>query len=116
MTVLRIVANLQNKSPDASRAFYEHFLGLTVAMDQGWIITFVGEGRQSVQVSIASEGGSDTAVPDISIEVDDVDEMYQKAKTLGYEIAYALTDEPWGVRRFYVKDPAGRLVNILAHL
>ncbi|RVA10712.1 glyoxalase, partial [Mesorhizobium sp. M7A.F.Ca.CA.002.05.1.1] len=23
-------------------------------------------------------------------------------------------DEPWGVRRFYVRDPCGRLVNILS--
>jgi hypothetical protein len=24
-------------------------------------------------------------------------------------------DEAWGVRRFYVRDPFGNLVNILAH-
>jgi len=24
-------------------------------------------------------------------------------------------DEPWGVRRFYVRAPFGKLVNILAH-
>ena len=27
--------------------------------------------------------------------------------------AYGITDEPWGVRRFFVCDPFGRLVNIL---
>ncbi|RRJ67333.1 hypothetical protein EHV15_01020 [Paenibacillus oralis] len=26
----------------------------------------------------------------------------------------ASADEPWGVRRFYVRDPFGNLVNILA--
>ena len=25
------------------------------------------------------------------------------------------TDEPWGVRRFYARDPFGRLINILSH-
>lgn len=31
------------------------------------------------------------------------------------DVAYPLTDEPWGVRRFYVRDPAGKLLNILSH-
>jgi hypothetical protein len=25
-------------------------------------------------------------------------------------------DEPWGVRRFFVRDSFGRVVNVLAHL
>lgn len=27
----------------------------------------------------------------------------------------AVADEPWGVRRFFVRDPFGRLLNILEH-
>ena len=33
----------------------------------------------------------------------------------GLPIEYGPTREPWGVTRFYVRDPFGRLVNILAH-
>ena len=33
-----------------------------------------------------------------------------------FPIEYGPAREPWGVRRFYVRDPFGRLVNILAHL
>lgn len=69
-----------------------------------------------VQVSIASQGGSGTPVPDISIEVDDVDAVYKQAIELGHEIEYELTDEPWGVRKFYLRDPARMLLNILAHI
>lgn len=58
----------------------------------------------TVQLSIASEGGSGTAVPDISVEVDDVDAVFALAISADYPIAYPLTDEPWGVRRFYVRD------------
>jgi uncharacterized glyoxalase superfamily protein PhnB len=47
--------------------------------------------------------------------LDDVDYAYAKMKEAGFTIAYNLTDEPWGVRRFYVRDPFGKLVNILAH-
>ncbi len=53
--------------------------------------------------------------PDISIEVDDVDSVYSKAKEMGCDIIYELADEPWGVHRFFIRDPAGKLVNILSH-
>ena len=85
-------------------------------MDFGWIATLSSGASASVQISIASQGGSDTTVPDLSIEVDDVDEIYQRAKAMSLEIEYGLVDEPWGVRRFYVCDPTGKLLNILSHI
>jgi len=33
----------------------------------------------------------------------------------GIPIECGPTDEPWGVRRFYVRDPFGKLFNVLAH-
>ena len=53
--------------------------------------------------------------PDVSIEVDDVDAVHAAADRLGYEIVHPLTDEPWGVRRFFVRDPNGKVLNILSH-
>ena len=44
-----------------------------------------------------------------------MDEVHRRAAAGGYEIVYALTDEPWGVRRFYVRDPLGKVINILSH-
>ncbi len=115
MTVKRIVSNVAAKDVTAARAFYEDLLGLEVLMDLGWIVTFGSDQSAPVQISVASEGGSGTEVPDISIEVDDVDEVYARAKATGLDIPYDLTDEPWNVRRFYVRDPFGKLINILAH-
>jgi uncharacterized glyoxalase superfamily protein PhnB len=84
-------------------------------MDQGWIQTFGSGTAMSVQVSVASEGGSGTPVPDLSIEVDDVDAAFERMKAAGFPIEYGPANEPWGVRRFYVRDPFGKLVNVLAH-
>ena len=67
------------------------------------------------QIGVAVKGGSGTSVPDVSIEVDDVDEAYRQATRAGFEIVYGIVTEPWGVRRFYVRDPFGKTVNILAH-
>lgn len=115
MAVKRIVTNIATQRVADAKAFYGDLLGLDVVMDQGWIVTFAADRTAPVQISVASEGGSGTDVPDMSIEVDDVDETYRRAKAAGFEIPYDVTDEPWGVRRFYVRDPFGKLVNILAH-
>jgi uncharacterized glyoxalase superfamily protein PhnB len=78
-------------------------------------LTFASEASAAPQLSVASEGGSGTPVPDLSIEVDDVDEIYRCAKSAELAITYDIVDEPWGVRRLYVRDPFGRILNILSH-
>lgn len=116
MAVRRIVSNLQVSDPEDARRFYADLLGLEIVMDHGWIVTFAAKsGSAMPQVSFATEGGSGTPVPALSIEVDDVDEIYRRAKDAGFEIVYDITDEPWGVRRFFVRDPFGNVVNILTH-
>lgn len=84
-------------------------------MDHGWIKTFGSNETMPIQISVASEGGSGTAVPDLSIEVDDLDAILEKVKNADIPIEYGPISEPWGVRRFYVRDPLGKLVNILKH-
>jgi catechol 2,3-dioxygenase-like lactoylglutathione lyase family enzyme len=98
------------------RRFYQELLDLDIVMDFGWIAMLSSGASASVQINIASQGGSDTTKPDPSIEVDDVDEIYQRAEALRLEIEYGLVDGPWGVRRFYVCDPAGKLLNVLSHI
>lgn len=115
MTVKKIVANIAVSNPAEIVAFYRDLLGLELVMDLGWIATVAGPMQSGTQISIATEGGSGTPVPDLSIEVEDVDAVFAKAGAMGLRIDYPLTDEPWGVRRFYVTDPSGKLLNILAH-
>lgn len=116
MTVRRIVANIAASDPEAAQDFYCRILGLETLMDQGWIRTMGAQELASVQISFASQGGSGTPVPDISIEVDDLDAVHALMTASGYDVSYGPVVEPWGVRRFYVRDPFGRLVNILTHM
>jgi uncharacterized glyoxalase superfamily protein PhnB len=53
--------------------------------------------------------------PDVSIEVDDVDEVYDRALAAGAEIVYPITDEEWGLHRFFVRDPNGAVTNVTEH-
>lgn len=115
MKVQRVVANIAAPDPALASAFYGDILGLDVLMDMDWIRTYGNEAKMSVQLSVMSEGGSGAAVPDISVEVDDVNVALSRFKAAGVPIEYGPADEPWGVRRFFVRDPFGRLVNVLSH-
>lgn len=116
MKVQRIVGNVRAVDPALAEKFYREILGLELLMDMNWIRTYGSKTKMSVQVSFMSEGGSGTPVPDLSIEVDDVDIAFAKFKKGGFEIEYGPAVEPWGVRRFFVRDPFGRLVNVLSHV
>ena len=115
MKVKRIVSNVATSDVDKAHAFYKEILGLKVLMDLGWIRTYGSGAKMTIQVSVMSEGGSGTAVPDMSIEVDDVEDALMRVRNAGIAIEYGPASEPWGVRRFFVRDPFGKLINILQH-
>ena len=100
---------------DKASAFYEELLGLKVLMDLGWIRTYGSSAKMTLQISVMSEGGSGTPVPDLSIEVDNVEQALTRVRKAGIAIEYGPATEPWGVRRFFVRDPCGKLINILQH-
>lgn len=116
MTVLRIVANIATDKVSELQGFYVELFGLAVVMDHGWFLTLASDETTTPQIYIAREGGSGAPVPDLSIEVDDVDETYKRARKMGCRMIHEITDEPWGVRRFFIADPAGRILNVLSHL
>jgi catechol 2,3-dioxygenase-like lactoylglutathione lyase family enzyme len=116
LKVRRVVANVAAPEPALADKFYRQVLGMNLLMDMNWIRTYGSTAKMTVQVSFMSEGGSGTPVPELSIEVDDVDGAFQAFRNAGFSVEYGPTDEPWGVRRFFVRDPFGRLVNILSHL
>lgn len=116
MIVLRIVADIATDKRGDLQRFYKDLFDLDVVMSMDFITTMASDQSARVQISFLSEGGSGAPVPDLSIEVDDVDEVYHRASRYDCTITYDLTDEPWGVRRFFVTDPSGKLLNVLQHL
>ena len=77
--------------------------------------TFAADCSMTPQISVAAEGGSGTTLPDFSIEVDNLSEVHRRVQAAGLKIEYGPITEPWGVTRFFVRDPFGRLINILEH-
>ena len=115
MSIRRVVPDIKSQNLAESRAFYVDFLGLELAMDMGFIVTFVSPSNPTAQISILRDDGGSTPLPDVSVEVADVDHVHQRAVERGLEIVYPLTDEPWGVRRFFVVDPNGTILNVMSH-
>lgn len=113
MVVRRVVPNLSCSDVETTRDFYSGLLGFEVAMDLGWIATLASPSNPSAQLSLG--GPSSEGSPALTIEVDDVDAAYAVARERDKPIVYPLTDEEWGVRRFFVTDPDGLVVNVMSH-
>ncbi len=116
MSIRRVVPDIRSTRLDESREFYSDFLGFDLAMDMGWILTFVSPTNPTAQVIIMSRDASAPVMPNLTVEVADVDAAYDEALRRGLDIVHPLTDEPWGVRRFFVADPNGAVVNVMSHL
>lgn len=115
----RIVSNIYSDDIEKSKQFYTEFLGMELAMDMGWILTFVSKENKTAQISIFKNDKNkslDNSAIFLSIEVSDIDNWYEAARKQNIEIIYPITNESWGVRRFFIKDPNGITINLLTHL
>ena len=110
----RIKPNILSERFDESRAFYNDVIGLEGGRGSGRIL-FFGTDQREVQLSVMKLDIKAHVHPDVSIEVDDVDAVYDRARAAGAEIVYPLTDEEWGLRRFFVRDPNGAVINVMQH-
>jgi uncharacterized glyoxalase superfamily protein PhnB len=118
MEFRRITPDINSNRIEDSKQFYSNFVGLKLAMDMDWILTFISESNPTAQINIlrSDKRDLDNSNVMISIESSDVDALYKKALAQNIEITYHLKIEEWGVKRFFVNDPNGVTVNIMCHV
>ena len=120
MTIRRAIPNLLVEDIEAAKGFYSGFLGFDVAMDEPGFAMFASPSNRTAQITVAADDdqAQDRGVREarISVEVENVDALHAKAAEQGLEIVYPLTDEPWGIRRFFVRAPDGTVINVAQHL
>lgn len=114
--IKRITAIIKTENMDAATSFYGDIFGMDVVMDIGWVMTMEAQNNGPIQITFASHSGSGAPDNDVSIEVDDFDAVLNRIKTTGHEIIYGPVNEPWGVRRFFVRDPLGKVLNVMTHI
>ncbi|SDD15322.1 VOC family protein [Niabella drilacis] len=114
----RIVPNIYSDDLEQSRAFYHGFLNMDIVMDRGWVLTFASRTNPTAQINVLENQKKEKLDNErifLSIEVSDVNSMYKKATEQGLDVTYPIANEPWGVRRFFVRDPNGAIINLLSH-
>ncbi len=114
MSVRRVMPIIQSEAAQESREFYGR-LGFEEVMNHGWIMTLASPSSPTAQISVMTSDKTAPVTPDMSVEVDDVQAAYALMRDNGAEIIHPLQDEEWGVQRFFVRDPNGRVVNVLSH-
>jgi uncharacterized glyoxalase superfamily protein PhnB len=122
VNVSRVVPNITSAKAEETAQFFVELLGFDIVMDEHSVITLAAAENRSAQINILRSaepvGWTDNPVltaPQLSLEVQDVDAVFEAAGKQGLDIRYPLTDEDWGVRRFFVAEPNGLVLNILSH-
>lgn len=120
MRIRRAMPTVHTDDLAESRRLYVDTLGFHVAMEQPGFLMLKSPSVETTQVLLVARTGDlhDPAARLItmSVEVDDVDAAHAEALAQGLEIVRPLTDEPWGVRRFFVRSPDGSVVNVAQHV
>ena len=118
MGVTRIVPNLSVADVARANELYARIFGLDVGMDLGWIGNLAPAAAPSVQLQVMTSDESAPCNPTISIGVAasaEVDAIHDRVVAAGLEVVHPLTDEDWGVHRFFFRDHDGNVVNVVAH-
>lgn len=114
MAVRRIIPYFQSSDFEATRAFYTGVLALEEGNFGGGHVGF-GSGQAQV---VFGASDTDPVRPDMGVDLgtrEAVDAAYARAAGDGHEVIYGPVDEPWGVCRFFVRDPQGIVISVLAH-
>ena len=117
-SILRIVPNIYSNDMEASKKFYVKFMDMELVMDREWVLTFASKENPKAQISIFQNDEKkslDNKAIFLSIEVSDINQWYERANKQKIEIVYPITIEPWGIKRFFIKEPNGATINLLSH-
>jgi len=123
---------LPHTDPDASLAFYRDLLGFEVRSDVGqgamrWIT--VGPAGKPDTSLVLEPPGADPSISDeerrtitemmakgtyarIVLGTPDLDGLFARLSEGGADVVQEPTEQPYGVRDFAVRDPAGNLVRV----
>ena len=115
MRVNRIIADLAVTDIESARSFYTDYLGLAEEeFNLGWVARYTCA-ETGANVQLVTSDATAAEPPVVSVLTDDVDAAYRQARERGYEIVHPPTTEAWGVRRFFVRDPSGNVLNVVGH-
>ena len=106
---------------EESKEFYVSLLGFEPVFAIDWYVQLRSPTDKNLQIAFVRQDHA--SVPAgfrhsprgviVTVEMDDVDAVYQTARRLRCEIVLELRDEVWGQRHFMVRDPNGLLLDLV---
>lgn len=95
-----------------ARWFWVEAIGLELLQDRGPYIQVGGNGGFAIGIEQAQSGVAPRDYPEITLRVPDVDAAATRLQELGVEIVEGPSDQPWGARHAWLRDPDGRRMSI----
>lgn len=105
-----------------SKAFYTQVLGMEVTFENEFYLLLHTPGHQAAFSFLLPDHPSQQSLFHkpfqgqglyLTIEVEDVDKMYEEIREKGVPIQIDIRNEPWGDRHFAITDPNGIGVDIV---
>lgn len=109
----------------STKEFYTKWFGYSIVFQSSWFILLSSPGENSSMIAFMDEIHPSTppspkaAKGDglfLTIDVADSKALFDVLKKAKAEFAYGLREEPWGQRRFALKDPNGIWIDIVEQI
>ncbi|WP_127129577.1 VOC family protein [Pseudoflavitalea rhizosphaerae] len=121
---MKLNAGIITDKMAATKAFYTDVLGFGVTFENEFYLLMHTPGRTSELSFLLPNHPSQQALFQpafggqgvyLTIEVEDVDALYEEMKKKNVEIMIEIRDEPWGDRHFAIRDPNGVGIDLVKY-
>lgn len=121
---MKLNAGIVTSKLAATKAFYTSHLGFGVTFENEFYLLLHTPGKKAELSFLLPNHPSQQALFHkpfngrgmyLTIEVEDVDKLYNELKQKGVAIKVEIRNEPWGDRHFAIEDPNGIAIDIVTY-
>ena len=125
MSNLDIYPLITVKRLGESRDFFVKFFGMNLVFEANWVVMLARtEGGPIALGLMTADHPSNPPGPEVfdgkgmimTFQVEDAAAEHKRLQAAGAPITYGPAEEPWGQRRFMVRDPSGILVDVVEQI
>lgn len=121
---MKLNAGIITNKLAATKSFYTEVLGFGVTFENEFYLLLHTPGHTSELSFLLPEHPSQQPLFQpafggqgvyLTIEVEDVDKLYEQIRNKGIDIKIEIRDEPWGDRHFAIEDPNGVGIDLVKY-
>ncbi len=121
---MKLNAGIVTEKLEETKAFYTSVLGFGVSFEnEFYLLLHTPNGEDEISFLLPNHPSQQALFHKpfqqqglyLTIEVDEVDQIYHELKKKGVEIEIDIRDEAWGDRHFAIQDPNGIGIDLVTH-